>query len=112
MPAPSELARPKYFQRFQGSSPCILNQRPSNATGLPVSLCSPIFGKFLADVAGGVEVEDEDLEVVTTLAEDMCSLSFLDVVVVFCVIFPIMLVVRSTAIPTATGGQTMEVGCS
>ena len=75
MLSPSKLANPKEFGLFQ-SPPCILNQRPSTAVGLPVALCSPILAKFQTDAAGDIELDDDDMEFLYGLSVDMCSLTF------------------------------------
>lgn len=64
---------------FQGEDNLyMLNGRPFDATGLPISLLDPILATFQDDVEGGVEPDEDDIEFVLGISSDMCSLSFLN----------------------------------
>ncbi|RVD82678.1 uncharacterized protein DFL_007096 [Arthrobotrys flagrans] len=51
IPGPSSAARPKAFRKYNGGpNPAILNLRPSDARGPPITLFHEVFGKFLQNL--------------------------------------------------------------
>ena len=56
----------------------MLNYRPPEAAGPPVTLCDPTLARFLDNVNGGVEPDYADSKFVVELAYDMRELSFKD----------------------------------
>ena len=70
---PSALADPDTFNKEQKpQDPLILNGRPNDATGLPVALTHPIFGRFSENLYH-IEPDKHTAEMVLQLRKATCS---------------------------------------
>src|SRR5437879_103036 len=78
LPAPSSFSDPRIWKSLQigSSGAIILNHCPSEASGIPVTLCHPVFVHF-QDLCLQTEISQEDCELVLQLTSEM-SVPFKD----------------------------------